>query len=389
MTTALLLDTSFSSQPIVRALSEHAIDVITVGSKSDDALAMGVCQHITADYSDRESLASIVLQLKPDFIVPGCNDLSYESYCALPRTLFDEPKVIDSESLVARLHNKNLFRGVCRDYEISAPAVFDGPTDVGDSDFPVIVKPVDGFSGKGVSIVEGGGGELLSAIKKAEAASRIGEAVIEQFVEGPLFSYSAFLFRGKICAGFLVREFSFANPFSVDTSFVVGDESLEQKIVHELKGLISALDLQEGLLHAQFIETKAGVCLIEVTRRCPGDLYANLIQLSTGFDYAAAYVSAFLGRAVSPRKPDVSSSAIIVRHTVTADREGYLGEFAFEEPASLMSLTPVLKAGQLIQASQNFRVAVSFFRVQTQADLGHILALAESRNLVSVSSLQK
>ena len=389
MTTALLLDTSFSSQPIVRALRELDINVITVGSRSDDALAMGVCQHIAADYSDRETLASIVLQLKPDFIVPGCNDVSYESYCAVPRILCDELKVIDSESLVARLHSKNLFRGVCRDYALSAPAVFDRPSDVGSCDFPVIVKPVDGFSGKGVSVVQGGGGELLSAIKKAEAVSRIGRSVIEQFVQGPLFSYSAFLCQGKICAGFLVKEFSFANPFSVDTSFVVTDENLEQKIVSELQGLISALDLQEGLLHAQFIEAAAGVYLIEVTRRCPGDLYANLVQLSTGFDYAAAYVSAFLGRAVSPHKLGVSSTATVVRYTVTADREGYLGEVAIQDQAALMSLTPVLMAGQLIQASQNFRVAVSFFRAQTQAELSNILTLAEGRSLINVSSLEK
>ena len=390
MKTALLLDTSFSSQPIVRALSKLSIDVVAVGSRKDDALAMGACEHIVADYSDRETLASIVLQLRPDFIVPGCNDVSYESYCALKRTPPERCKLIDSESLIAQLHNKRLFRQICREHKVSAPLVFDGPSEVRCSDYPVIVKPVDGFSGKGVSIVEAGNSELLSAIRKAEAVSRIGSSVIEQFVSGPLYSYSAFLCRGRIYAGFLVKEFSFANPFAVDTSFLVVDEGLEQKIVHELQSLISALNLQEGLLHVQFIEAKTGVSLIEVTRRCPGDLYANLVQISTGFDYAAAYVAPFLGLSVSPhQRHEARCTSTVVRHTATADREGFLKDVVIDEQASLVALTPVLRAGDMMTASQNFRVAVGFFRTQTHSDLDYVLARAKGRNLISVRSFEK
>ena len=390
MKTALLLDTSFSSQPIVRALSELSIDVVAVGSRKNDTLAMGVREHIVADYSDREILASVVLRLQPDFIVPGCNDVSYESYCALKRTSPECCKAIDSESLVAQLHNKRLFREVCREHKVSAPAVFDGPSEVRCGDYPVIVKPVDGFSGKGVSIVEAGNGELLSAIRNAKAVSRIGSSVIEQFISGPLYSYSAFLCRGRIYAGFLVKEFSFANPFAVDTSFLVIDEGLEQKIVHELQSLILALNLQEGLLHAQFIEAETGVSLIEVTRRCPGDLFANLVQMSTGFDYAAAYVAPFLGLSVSSHQRHVADSpSTVVRHTATADREGFLKDVVIDEQASLVALTPVLKAGDLMTASQNFRVAVGFFRTQTHSDLDHVLARAKERNLISVRSFEK
>ena len=384
--TALLLDSSFSSQPLVRVLKELCIDVVVVGRRRDDALALGACRYVCADYSDKAVLLSVVKQIQPDYVVPGCNDVSYENYCAITNLLGTSQKATDSDTVISYLHNKELFRQLCKQEQIASPLVFANPATITRDDFPVIVKPVDGFSGKGICVVTEHS-ELTNAIREAEAVSRIGHSIVEQWVSGPLYSYSAFLSRGKISFGFLVREFCYANPFAVDCSFLVVDRDLEAKIMRELQKLISALNLQEGLLHTQFVNGDTGIYLIEVTRRCPGDLYSNLVQLSTGFDYAAAYVFPFVGLPL--RTYQLSDSKTVFRHTVTANKEGYLEGFRIDNQARLEALTPVLKSGELIRAGQNLRAAVGFFRAETPADVDYVLAQAQQRKLIAVECCEK
>ena len=43
------------------------------------------------------------------------------------------------------------------------------------------------------------------------------------------------------------------------------------------------LSLVDGLLHVQFILDSGRYWFVEMTRRCPGDLYSLLIEMSTGF----------------------------------------------------------------------------------------------------------
>ena len=51
----------------------------------------------------------------------------------------------------------------------------------------------------------------------------------------------------------------------------------------------------DGLIHTQFISDNNTFSLIEVTRRCPGDLYSKLIQMSTGINYSELYSMPFMG----------------------------------------------------------------------------------------------
>src|SRR6185436_12605384 len=115
-----------------------------------------------------------------------------------------------------------------------------------------------------------------------------------------LYSYSAFLEGGQVETAYVVREGSRYEPFAVDTSYVVANYSSAK--LRQVRDAVEAigrhLNLCDGLVHVQFIDDGDRIAILEVTRRCPGDLYSRLIEYSTGFPYAARYASYFVGTKV-------------------------------------------------------------------------------------------
>ena len=63
--------------------------------------------------------------------------------------------------------------------------------------FPLVVKPVDCYSSRGVKKVENYG-ELVSAFEIAKNYSRTGTAIAEEFIDGPELSVDIYVENGKI-----------------------------------------------------------------------------------------------------------------------------------------------------------------------------------------------
>jgi predicted ATP-grasp superfamily ATP-dependent carboligase len=232
-----------------------------------------------------------------------------------------------------------------------------------------ICKPVDAFSGRGISIFEGTNLKALhNALDKARQASPSSKAIIETFVSGDLYSCSAFVDHGKLTDAFYVREASSANPFAVDTSYVAYDLPTESihLIESSLEKLCAFLKLANGLLHTQFILSDTQPFIVEVARRCPGDLYPLLIEYSTGFQYAAKYASYFLGEKQDARK---STRRHVLRHTVSADNEAILEGLMFKATEPVISFFPISAIGEKLRARQQSRAGILFSERSNYADL--------------------
>jgi len=231
----------------------------------------------------------------------------------------------------------------------------------------LVIKPIDAYSGKGVQVLhEPTRDAIKDALSVASCASSRGGAVIEEFVRGQLHSYSAFLEAGKVQIAFNVVEFGSVNPFVVDTSYVVVERPFESELKADVEALAAALDISQGLMHLQYIASETQYWLIEPTRRCPGDLYSELIQRSTGYPYAEAYISAFVGSGLP--KPAQLRPAYTVRHTLAADREGVLDHVQFLNRARPAGWYPLASSGALLSPSPGGRVAVAFFNATSASE---------------------
>ena len=103
--------------------------------------------------------------------------------------------------------------------------------------------------------------ELELEIAKTYAInnSKCKKFLVEQFIEGQLYSHSAFLEDGKVYIDFIVKEYSSASKYAVDTSYVVPDFSkkLLKAIRKDVQKIARSLHLRNGLIHTQFILKKS------------------------------------------------------------------------------------------------------------------------------------
>ena len=382
MPKALLVDTNFSSWPILRALEAWGIEVHVVGANPADALAKAHARHHALDYSDTDALAGLVEALRPDYLVPGCNDRSYISCAAVAEG--GRFPGIDSPENTRNINDKAAFRAVAGRLGLSIPMVFDWPTET--PQCPVIVKPVDAFSGKGITIVrQPDHATLEAAVKVASGVSRSGRAIVEEFVEGQLYSHSAFVAGGRIVQDFWVIEHCSVNPFVVDVSHVADelDEGIKGRMRRDVEHLATRLNLVDGLIHTQLVVSGARHVMIEVTRRCPGDLYSQLIQLSTGFDYCAGYAAPLTrGVSLSP----VSKNRLIMRHTLTGDRTVSLQHLRFLRPLVVDCWVPLATSGDELRPSPLGRMAILFAQASSAQELRSLVDATVRDQLYKVNA---
>jgi len=379
---ALLVDTNLSSAPIYNYLIQSGCEVFVVGGNPNDFLAKSVKNYINLDYSNVAGTREIIEKNHIDYIVPGCNDLSYQVCAELNSK--GSYYGIDTLETTEIINNKDKFRTFATQIGLPVPRVITNEL-VGEI-WPLIVKPVDAYSGRGMAIVQKPEKhKLQSAIDHAKEFSHSKTCIVEEYVEGQLYSHSAFITDGNIVADFIVEEHGTANPFVVDTSRVIYDfpHEMLNRIRDCIALLAKKLDMVDGLVHTQFIKNGKSFWLIEITRRCPGDLYSQLIELSTGFNYAETYAGPFVKQKLTLVKNTLEKSWVM-RHTISQPTEGVLGSIRFNFPMLIHKIVPISLAGDLIKASPFGRIALIFLRSNSEEELLDLYQKTLNRNLYTI-----
>lgn len=370
MSKALLVDTGFSALPIFDALKSLDLEVHVVGGRPSDPLALSGDVYHPLDYSDLTALSELMSVHNFDYLIPGCTDKSYEvcAHVALPK----HPG-IDSQENTKKINDKRLFRETLALIGVPAPRAYRGD-ELHELSRKVIVKPVDSFSGRGITVVENPSTRSMStAIEFAQKYSPSGEVIVEDFISGQLYSYSCFISSGSVKIGFFVREDCQRTKFAVDTSAVCHSfpEGIATQISGSVEAIAAHLGLVDGLFHIQFILNESGFWILEATRRCPGDLYSILVELSTEYKYATSYVAGFIGQPVAKR-PIRSPSLNIIRHTLAGQGAPYFSYIAAHEEVKFIRCYPVTSTGNPWHADRANRCAILFVEPSGKSDFSKL-----------------
>ncbi len=380
------MDTGFSSLPLVAALEARNIRIHVVGVRATEGIINRAFKYHELDYSDTGELASLIKNIRPNYLIPGCTDLSYLS-CALVSEAFGFPG-FDNMRCVKNIQDKSLLRKNMTAVGLTVPKEIINLD--GRIDFPIIIKPVDSFSGNGITVIDANDTELIAAAQdKAKSFSASGSILMEDYVLGQLVSHSAFIVDNHVKHDFLVNEYCTATNFTVDTSYVARDDHIDihKSLRCKIQKLIEQLGLVDGLLHTQFIKTNDDFYILEATRRCPGDLYSQLITLSSGFDYAAAYLDPFTNGEVSPDWSARDKGRRIMRHTVSSNQpHSYFG-VEFLRPVEIVSWVPTAKTGDILAGGSPGRSAVFFAETSSKKRLKLLVDQTISRNLYNLPAL--
>lgn len=381
MSKVLLVDTNFSSVPIYRELLALGHEVHVVGENPRDCLAKASPNYWSINYADVQALQALVDREKFNFVVPGCTDRSYESCTLLSGRFWPG---IDHPQASQTLNNKGLFKQWAQRRGMPVAQAQDHTKTK--LRWPLIVKPVDAFSGKGITILKApDSGDLDSAIAHAQQASPSREYLIEDYIDGQLYSHTAFLRSHRVVQDFIVKEDRTVNPFVVDTSCVMSgfDETLKARIRDCIETISRELELVDGLIHTQFVQQDDRFWLIELTRRCPGDLYSQLIELSTGYAYARAYALPFLGEQALDKSAELVQQHIM-RHTVTVGTARTLGHLHFRHPVWIERWVALSLVGDTLKPSPASRVGILFCKAHDGDDLERLYGLTLSGQLYNV-----
>lgn len=319
MKNILLCDANFSVLPIVQSIMTKGYHLSVVGAKLNDPAHHIADRSVPLNYADINTLYDHISQSIYDGIVPGCNDRSYMSLAYVAEKLGFQG--FDNYETVLTVHQKDRFRKYAEEHNYPIPKAVNNLSKINELDFPVLIKPVDSFSGKGINKAQTAD-EVATYWQEAEQYSQTGLVIAEEFVEGKLYSHSAFIKNGKIIVDFFVNEYCTIYPYQVNSSNVATE--LNDKIKSGLRTwteqFAKDLNLCDGLIHTQFISNNENFYLIEIARRCPGDLYSQLIQKSTGVNYAELYAMPFLGMEL-PDNVHIEQNRYFTRHTVSIDHE--------------------------------------------------------------------
>lgn len=378
MANVLLGDANFSCLPILRAVKNDGHVVAVAGRLLADPCHGLADLSLCVDYSDLVTFENEVTRHSTQFLVAGCNDASYLA-CAYVANKIGLPGY-DSNETAAILHNKVLFRRLCLDKGYPAPRAVLLSDEACTLKFPLLYKPSVSFSGKGIQRFDSET-ELETWLSSKPKV----EGVFEEFFNGQLYSHSAFIKDGQILCDFFVMEFCTRYPYQVNSSCldVLLSDALKEDVRCWMRQLCIDLNLVDGLVHTQFLTDGVTFSIMEVCRRCPGDLYSLLIEKSTGVDYAGLYAAGFLNNL--PDKIERSRDDFITRHTVSTNSSAiYLGCSLSGEYQSY-TFFPLKKSGEIINAAPYDKAGIYFVQHSSRQQM--VDRTPEMNALVDIDTL--
>lgn len=193
--------------------------------------------------------------------------------------------------------------------------------------FPLIVKPTDRWSSKGVTRVDTPD-KLEEAVRYAVKESFNHKAIMEEFMEGPEYSAECICYRGDCTILAITRKETSGFPHYIETGHSQPSDIHPEKQIQvreTVRKAVAALDIRNGAAHAEFrLLPDGNVGIIEIGARMGGDsIGTDLTAISTGKDYLGMVIDVACGNA--PCMDIVTDPApVFVRFIFTPeDREKY------------------------------------------------------------------
>jgi biotin carboxylase len=270
---------------------------------SADAVARPDADHFDAiDLRDREATLAFARDARVEAVLTAADvGVPTAAYVAEALGL---PGV--SPVLAEQATNKWAMRRRAREIGLGCPwfehvTTVAAAMDAGrDRSFPMIVKPVDNCSSRGVQVVQRQE-ELSVAVEGALHASAVGEALVEQFLDGREGSIEAIVQDGDLFVLGVCDKTKSRLPDRFDLELRYPGAypaSTSQRLEHFTTTLIRGFGIQNAVLHIEFLLTGAEdeIFLIEFALRgCGSKVVTHLLPAMTGRDIVGAVVRQAFG----------------------------------------------------------------------------------------------
>ena len=380
MKKAIVLGGTLPHVTLIEKLKKRGFEVILVDYLDQPYAKKYADRHIHASTLDLDAVAGIAKEEGVDLVISTCIDQANATACyvseklGLPHPYCYKTALAVTDKLQMKdimVKNKIPTSRFLRIKSADEPRL-------GELRYPLIVKPVDCNSSKGVKKIEAGDSDLENAIKTAVEFSRTKEAIIEEFVAGTEIGIDTFVVDGTAHV-LMIKERRKVQKNHGGIQQILGCtwplpgyEKVLSEAERIANGIAKAFELRNCALMIQAILQGDTISVIEFGARIGGGESFRIIKNSTGFDYVEAAICSFLGEPIplEYHKPE----------GFYADNFIYVKQCVFERiecPQALLSDETIAYLNELklsgveigSQISSNNRVGVAVVRADTVDEL--------------------
>lgn len=252
--------------------------------------------------NDYNSTKQISIKHKVDGIVTGQMEKPMRLMSKLAKELgfiFHSPEVVETSLNKVLMKNAFIKNGVsCAKGIVFSKGEPISMERLSGFSFPMIIKPADAFSSRGVKKVftfE----ELKEDEDETRSFSSEATIIVEEFLEGREFSVESITFKGKSTVIQVTEKFITPYPNTVEMAHLQPARiTVEERSEIEalVKNAILAIGIDNSASHAEVMLTQKGVFMIEIGARLGGDFISSyLTKASTGVSMDKASVQVALG----------------------------------------------------------------------------------------------
>lgn len=264
---------------------------------------------VAKDYADKfyqvstldvDAITHIAKEEKVDFLITVCTDQALLTVAKVSEAL-ELPSYVDYKTAL-NVTNKSYMKKVFVENDISTAkhvilSKYD-ETEVASLRYPLIVKPVDCNSSKGVKKILNIS-ELKLAVEEAIKLSRTKTAVVEEYIEGEELSVDVYVENGKahVLAVSSLDKLPNNDKFIIcrSTCTSVIDENIKSKIELSAQKIADAFGLSNSPMLIQLISNGKDIYILEFSARTGGGEKFITIKEVSGFDVVKAVVDLVLG----------------------------------------------------------------------------------------------
>ena len=181
----LILGANPETVPLVEIANQMGVKTIVTRNIHTDAAKKVAWKACDVDGLDVDGLIRLAEEEKVDGVLVGVADILVPVYCKVCNAL--QLPCYATERIIEVFSYKDKFKETCEKYGIHGIPEYHLDADLKEEDinnviFPVMVKPVDGYSGVGMTVCYESS-ELKSAVEKALRFSKCKRFIVERYMQ--------------------------------------------------------------------------------------------------------------------------------------------------------------------------------------------------------------
>ena len=307
MKKAIVLGGTYPHSALIQKLKARGYYTILVDYLDHPAAKPFADEHIQESTLDMDKVCQIAKERNAELVISTCVDQANVTCCYVAEKL-GLPKPYSYETSLnvtdkVRMKRIMIENGIptAHHYQISSIEEFDKDK----LRYPIIVKPADANSSKGVRRIDAGDKNAESYIKDALLLSRNGKAIVEEFIIGREIGADCMIVNGKAHV-IMTRERRKINKNNTDAiQQIYGSfwpASLSAENIEDLRiiaeRIAKAFDIYNAPLMMQTILSDDGFDVIEFGARIGGGDNYQIIEELTGYDIIQNSIRSFLGEPI-------------------------------------------------------------------------------------------